>query len=371
MWDMFSSCKQKVGGDLSTLNVAVIGGSIGGLAAANAFHRLGASVCVFEKSQSSFEERGAGMGFVDVALWQHLRGAPMIRRGKQASRDQGGFYYGDLWQFLYSGLPEGAVKFNHTVLDLGNDNMSPTIDGEVFDIAIIADGGWSALRQYVTGNKEPDYAGYVIWRARVDAEDLPEFKDFGIFKNGIYDTIILPIPTSKGRNYIMGGVFVATPEDEVVHPGQGENRHVSINDKAEIADWFLPFFRKVFEEHANGELVRFFEVAARKGKITPGPLYEFVTDRIVNGRIVLIGDAAHMASPRTASGAHTAVLDAVALFEAFANVGAGDVDGALKTYDQEALPRAKQLYRRSREVSREFVPPGGKKMIQSPASLSH
>jgi len=40
------------------LRVAVVGGSIGGLAAARVFHRLGASVKVFEKSPSSFEGRG-------------------------------------------------------------------------------------------------------------------------------------------------------------------------------------------------------------------------------------------------------------------------------------------------------------------------
>jgi 2-polyprenyl-6-methoxyphenol hydroxylase-like FAD-dependent oxidoreductase len=361
--------------NFSGLNVAVIGGSLGGLAAANAFHRLGASVQVFEKFQHSFEQRGAGLGFVDVALWQHLRGAQMIRRGRQASRSQGGFFYGDLWQFLYAGLPEGCVKFNYTVQDLGEDTMRPTIDGTVFDIAIVADGGWSSLRHYVVGSKQPEYAGYVIWRARVDAEDLPGYTDFGIWKNGIYDTIVLPIPASNGPDYIIGGVFVATPEDEIVKPATGSSRHISASGQAKKVkgdtDWFLPFYHQMFGGYENGELARFFEAAAAKGKLTPDPLFEFVADKTVAGRIVIIGDAAHMASPRTASGAHTAVLDAVGLLDAFLNARAGDVDGALKAYNDEAVLRAKQLYQRSREVSRQFVPPGGKGRVRSPAGLVH
>jgi hypothetical protein len=39
----------------------------------------------------------------------------MLRRGRQATRQQGVFYYSDLWKFLYSGLPEGAVRFGHAV----------------------------------------------------------------------------------------------------------------------------------------------------------------------------------------------------------------------------------------------------------------
>ena len=40
------------------LRGAIVGGSIGGLATARVFHRLGASVRVFEKSPTSFEGRG-------------------------------------------------------------------------------------------------------------------------------------------------------------------------------------------------------------------------------------------------------------------------------------------------------------------------
>ena len=65
---------------------------------------------------------------------------PMMRFGQRASRQQGAYFYGDLWQYLFEGLPEGCVKFGHAVEDLGGDNMHPIIEGQVFDAVIIADG---------------------------------------------------------------------------------------------------------------------------------------------------------------------------------------------------------------------------------------
>merc|ERR1712046_451360 len=83
--------------------------------------------------------------------------------------------------------------------------------------------------------------------------------------------------------------------------------------------------------------------------------------------IVLVGDAAHMATPRTGSGADTAVLDALGLWEAFSSTGMDDVDHALRTYDFEAVRRAKELYWHSCALSQQFLPPGGVKAVkQSP-----
>jgi 2-polyprenyl-6-methoxyphenol hydroxylase-like FAD-dependent oxidoreductase len=204
--------------------VAVIGGSLGGLAAANVFVQLGWEVQVFERSQTTFESKGHGLGFVDVALWEDLRGVQMIRRGRQASREQGAFYYGDLWRFLHAGLPEHTLRLGQTVADLGDDSNHPVVANQAYDLCVVADGGWSGLRHYVTGT-QPEYAGYIVWRGRVDADQVPGFKSFGVFKNGVYDTIILPLSPDDGRNYIVCGFFVATPEAEISRPDAGTSRH--------------------------------------------------------------------------------------------------------------------------------------------------
>ena len=354
----------------SPLSVAVIGGSIGGLAAATAFIRLGASVRVFEQAPGPFVGRGGSIGYCDVGLWQRLRGARMIRRGVQASRAQGAFIYGDLWQFWYEGLPKGTVTFGTTVTDLGSAER-PTINGETFDLAVIADGGWSRLRARYFGPDEPEYAGYQVWRFRVDASAVPNFAAEGMYSatdGSHYDTILLGVAGNDGRDYIMGGTAVACPEEEVVRPGAGVARQLAgdaTTPAAAVPSWFLPFYREKFGQYARGELYRVMEAAARVGKISALPQYEFAARRVVSGRLVLIGDAAHMASPRTASGAHTAVLDAAALYEAFrpaaANkwVGGADVvDAALAAYEPSAINRAQSLYARSLEVSAPMCAPG-------------
>ena len=142
------------------MNVAVVGGSLTGLAAANVFHRLGVSVTVFERFARPLHDRGSSLGFVDVQLWEYIRGQRMTRMGVQAHRSQGAYYYGDLWKFLYEGLPEGCVRFNQVIHDLGVDPMKPTIHDQVYDAVIVADGGFSSLRKFVTGDdKQPEYAG--------------------------------------------------------------------------------------------------------------------------------------------------------------------------------------------------------------------
>ena len=108
------------------------------------------------------------------------------------------------------------------------------------------------------------------------------------------------------------------------------------------------------------------ESAARKGKIARLAQFEFAASKVVSGRIVLVGDAAHMASPRTASGAHTAVLDGHGLLDAFSQVmdssgsNGGDwgaaVDLALSKYGPLGLSRAQQLVQRSIQVSTPLLP---------------
>ena len=337
------------------MHVAIVGGSLAGLAAAVALNRLGILVSVFEKFPRGFEQRGSSLGFVDVPLWEHLRGIPMVRLGRRAHREQGAYYYGDLWKFLYNGLPEGCVKFGHTVTDLGDDEMHPTIDGKVYDVVIIADGGFSSLRRYVNGvEKQPEYAQQVIFRAKLEAKDYPgHFDGEGAYTEGKYFLIALNVALCDGRKFIMGGVGVGVPENEIAPPVAGANRHAEISEQTELPDWFMPLIRRTFAHHAGGQVLRWLELCASKGKITPQPLYEFMADQVVKGRILMIGDAAHMASPRTAAGAHTGILDAVGLLDAFSrHAGAENIDEAIRAYAPGGLQRAKDLYRRSKEVSR-------------------
>jgi 2-polyprenyl-6-methoxyphenol hydroxylase-like FAD-dependent oxidoreductase len=381
--------------------VAIIGGSLGGLAAAHALHQTGWLVDVYERATGPLQNKGSGLGFVHVPAWEALIHKTMMRRNRRASRDLGAFYYGDLWKFLYDGLPKDdgiVVKFGKTITELNNDggknlnesfdqqkqqkNSNIMVDGVSYDLVILCDGGFSALRKYVLGNMndvnvdsaQPIYAGYVVWRGSIAESSLSKDVLFdieeGVYKNGIYDTIVLKMAKDNGENLWMIGSMVATPEDEVSmywnqqkdgmsRQNQDDEGTVSTPTQsapAVVPEWFLQHFKTNFN-HVPG-LVPLMECMVQNGEIKAHPQYEFGAKQVSRGRVILLGDAAHMASPRTAVGAHTAILDALALREAF-DTHRENIDDATALYSQGGVDRAQALYARSREVSHQFIPSGG------------
>ena len=160
------------------MSIAVVGASLGGLSAANVLHRLGHQVTVFEVFPSGFQERGGALGNVDVDLLSEIRGGGGPD-GRLQVRGHGHFY-GDLWSFLYDGLPEGTVKFGSEVLGVrhappGDTRNKPELlvadDAYKFDLIVGADGGKSVVRQYVT-DQVPEYAGYTLWRGLCPTEGV-------------------------------------------------------------------------------------------------------------------------------------------------------------------------------------------------------
>ena len=183
-----------------------------------------------------------------------------------------------------------------------------------------------------------------------------------MYKNGIYDTIVLKMAKEDSDYWLMGS-FVATPEDELTEywnrARDGLSRQ-NMEDQRSVAapDWFHDHFLHNYQD------VPWLEKLAKhtleRGHMTPHPQFEFGASVVSRGRVLLVGDAAHMASPRTAVGAHTAVMDAIALSEAFEGVQTPrDIDEAIKMYDRGGVERAQALYSRSRQVSQQFLPEEG------------
>ncbi|CAJ1966757.1 unnamed protein product [Cylindrotheca closterium] len=380
--------------------VAIVGGSLGGLATANALQSTGRFqiIHVYERAPGPLDQKGSGLGYVNVAAWEALRNdeVPMMRRGRRAHRHQGSFYYGDLWKYLYQGLPPGTVRFGQTIekLTMNNNNDSDngrgstvSIDKEEYDLVVVSDGGFSKLRKYVLRDDalddnsnnncksphnnddyyqvEPEYAGYVVWRGAVSISKiplhiLPRIHE-GVYKNGIYDTILLRQAKDNGEDLWTMGTFIKTPEDEVDQywnkATDGTSRHGSINDnkKNVMPDWLIQHFTDHFSNTPG--LVELMECIRQHGEVSPHPQYEFGRiEKVHEGRVVILGDAAHMASPRTAVGAHTAILDALALKDSFEKEPPeSNIDAVLELYSHAGLRHARELYARSREVSSEFI----------------
>lgn len=295
------------------------------------------------------------------------------------------------------GVPSNTVTvhFGHAVDEIKGDIHTPMIGDTCYDLVVLANGGFSSLRRLVFQDEtassscssnlhnvvpQPEYAGYVVWRGEIPTSKFPAslLKDIeyleGVYKNCIYDTIVLKMAKDNGEDLWTFGTFIATPESELDQywdmERDGKARHHNdspIETPSSLPDWFLLHMQKYFD-HIPG-LVSLVEHIVQFGNLKPHPQYEFGNiDKVHNGRIVILGDAAHMASPRTAVGAHTAIQDALALRQAMSPLvqHAGDgsttqnldaaIDMALRMYSKAGVAHAQELYARTKEVSRQFVP---------------
>jgi len=331
------------------IRIAVVGASLGGLSAANVLSQLGFDVEVYEQFARGFEKRGGALGSVDLNLLQQIRGNDPD--GADRAIKGHGHFYGDLWDYLYQGLPSETVHFGtevQMIADAGSDRPALVIDSKAttYDIVIGADGGRSILRPYVT-RQQPVYSGYTVWRGLVPKQGIDGPPSGGRTVNGIrYETLGFPCAGPDGPLWNCG-VYMAMPQAEVAAPTH--NRQVASAIRY-IPDWFVPLTKALFGER-NAE---FWADCVKHGKVTPHPIWEFAADPAVAARIALLGDAAHLSSPRTGAGAYTAMVDAWALGTAF-GFFFYDTE-SIEIYTQDAVRRARALYDHSRRAGRAFAP---------------
>jgi 2-polyprenyl-6-methoxyphenol hydroxylase-like FAD-dependent oxidoreductase len=343
--------------NIQNMKVAVIGCSLGGLSAANVLNRLGFEVTVFEAFSEGFHNRGGALGSVDIQLLQTILPTGTI----QKRIHNHGHFYGDLWQYLYEGLPKSMVKFGVDIQEIVNsESLKPRlkIKGTLqeFDLIIGADGGKSTIRKYVT-DAVPQYSGYTLWRTLLSTDNIGYPPSGSKTINGIrYETLGFPFIGANQEPLWNCGVYMAMPESEVEKPTK--NRQVSTENFKQIPDWFLPFIDHLFDKPT----LKFWETAIQYGKVSAHPVWEFVSEKVVRNRILLLGDAAHMASPRTGAGAYTAMVDAVVLEAAFKQ--GKNIDESLKLYNRNTVDRGRELYNRSRQSASYFAP--GNRKIVSP-----
>lgn len=331
------------------LKIAIVGSSIGGLSAANVLNRLGFEVTVFEAFSSGFQNRGGALGSVVLQVLQTI-----LPKGTVQKRiSNHGHFYGDLWQYLFEVLPKSSIKFGVDIQEIHNpESLKPTVEiqgkRQEFDLVIGADGGKSTIRKYVT-DAVPQYAGYTLWRTLLSTDKINYPPSGSKTISGIrYETLGFPFIGANQESLWNCGVYMAMPESEVEKPTK--NRQVSTQNLKQIPNWFLPFIEHLFDKHT----LKFWETAVQHGKVSPHPVWEFAAEKVVNNRILLLGDAAHMASPRTGAGAFSAMVDAVVLETAFKQ--GKNIEESLKLYNQNTVDRGKELYNRSRKSASYFAP---------------
>ena len=176
---------------MATRRALVIGGSLGGLLAANLLRHAGWDVTVFERNAEDLTGRGAGISthpqLIDIL---HRVGIDFdesmgIRVDTVICLDKSGKTYletktartmsswGRLYRSLRDPLPAESYRLGMALREIEQDAGSVTAvfaDGARVrgDLLVGAAGGRSTVREQFLPEIEPNNAGYVAWRAMLE-----------------------------------------------------------------------------------------------------------------------------------------------------------------------------------------------------------
>jgi salicylate hydroxylase len=328
------------------LRVAIVGGGIGGLSAANALRRRGMDVTVFEQARA-LGEVGAGvfiypnslrqlerMGFSDAlaAVGAKVgRGSEYCRMdgtvvGPTLTTDSSGWngMYGmhraDLLNALASALPASSIRTDHRCTGFEQDEAVARLrfaNGESAeaDVVIAADGIQSVLQPHVVAPQPPEYSGVRAYRGLISREKLPQWRNEAhqVWMGDGKHFMVFPVRGGSLLNYVG---FVPTRTETVESwsaPG----------DRNELAASFQGW------DPVVTELLEKVETCFWWGLYDRRPLASWT-----RGRLALLGDAAHAMLPHLGQGANQAIEDGVALAVLLENCDAAEIPAMLKRYEQ-------------------------------------
>ena len=354
-----------------TLRVGIVGGGIGGVALARALALRGIEAHVFERA-SAFGEIGAGVqmtpnaakvlralglgdelqriGFLPNAMvgrnWQDARELFRTPLREVCPRLFGADFWhvhrADLHAILCSGIPANRVRFNVActgVTQEGDVAVAHFADGSRFeaDLIVGADGIHSAVRGALWGETGSRFTGHMCWRALVpvDQHPLPFVSPDASFWMGPKAHIV--------TYYVKGGAAVNI---------------VAVNESSGwVAEsWTEPSTREELLAAYAGwheNIVQLFQ-RTDKQQIFKWGLFD--RDPMVQwsqGRVTLLGDAAHPMLPFLSQGAAMAIEDAYVLAAALGHFG-GNLGAALQAYEVERRPRTARVQLEARERGRTY-----------------
>ena len=337
------------------LRVLVVGGGIGGLAAAIALVRAGHEVEVFERTPA-LGEVGAGLSLWTNALraLDALGVLPRLRAQAMADvvgairtwdgrtishvpleplrRELGQMclivHRAELQTTLVEALGAQRIRLGASCVAVEQDASAvracfaggDTAEG---DVLIGADGLHSVVRATLHGASPPRYAGYTAWRGVVPFEQGRLLIGESWGRGARFGQL----PMTGGRVYWFG----VENAPEGARAPEGEKAHL------------LHLFR---EWHSPiGALIEATDESAilRNDICDRPPLAVWG-----RGRITLLGDAAHPMTPNLGQGACQALEDAVALGAAL--TGCGRPAQGLRAYESRRTARANAILVQSRRL---------------------
>ena len=296
------------------LQVAIIGGGIGGLFTANALRAEGLDVSVYEQAPA-LGEVGAGVYMTPNSVRQMQRiglGEAVEKWGARVGfksrylRDDGseiapvqvtdsvgwnatfGMHRADLVGMLADNLPKGVVQTGHRATGYEGDGARGRVsfaNGNVVeaDVVVAADGIHSELRKAVVPPAPPVFSGSIAYRGLVPIEKVPDWPtDTWLMWLGAgRHFLTFPVRAGQMINYV--GFVPADKETKESWTAAGDPDAL----RAEFAGW----------DERVGHLLQAVEMTFRWALYDREPLPVWT-----KGRLTLLGDAAHPMLPHLGQG---------------------------------------------------------------------
>jgi 2-polyprenyl-6-methoxyphenol hydroxylase-like FAD-dependent oxidoreductase len=361
-------------------DIAIVGGSLAGLATGISIARLGLPVTIFE--QFAGEERGGtGLG-VERSLISELTGsdATVDTNVPALAVVDEGYRETSTWLVIYRWLraiadsvPGLTIHEDTRVEDISSTDQMAHVSGPRVEasaaLAIGADGYRSVARRAVSPEHPfAPYGGFIIWRALVEESWLPksllEHRSLGGGRLPYRNTarlVVYRVPgpngeTAPGRRSITLAWYDASRTQWLRDHAylDGEEVMGSVPASA-IDDELRGQLLSLATSRWRGAAGEIIATALQRRVLFGTPLAEYLPDRLVAGRVGIVGDAAHVASPMVGAGFASGLEDGLALRTAI--VHAGGTSGragaqALKVYEQLRLEPNRLRVRESLAATR-------------------
>ena len=321
----------------------VRGGSLGLAAGARVLQRLGLG-----EELAAVSNQGKGMNY--FAQGQKLSSLPVP--GYFAMRS-------DLQRILVKSLPPEIIKLGHKLVDIVEDEDKVRLSFESgatdsADVVVASDGIHSFVRQRVFGPDQPIFTGF---RVLYSVSSKP----------------IRPDPKMANMHWLESeGVGFAVLD---VTAGQGSRRHdicaVIMGSEEPVTDrWDSTLVRERFAELARraapdhkvlGRAVANADVCFDWGVYQQPSRSSWIS---AQGRVVLLGDAAHATAPFMGQGANMAIHDAWCLSRVLLNKRLSLREG-LRLYEASRKPYCEDVVSTSSKVGQMVTATGLKAKVRN------
>ena len=270
----------------------------------------------------------------------------------------------DLLSVLQDALGAAPLRLNQRCTDVQplGDAVELHFQGrdgshyrERADAVIGADGIHSAVRKAVAPEAQARFSGLCAFRCLVPAAAAPPMA-------------LRPVQTlwlGPGRHLVHYPISAGRLVNIVAIVPAGEWQSESWTADGDVLDLQQAFSGWDAHEHRLHALLAAATETKRWALVDRTPL-----PRWTDGRISLLGDAAHPMLPFFAQGAAQAIEDAAVLADCLAGVAAEQVPQALQRYEARRRPRASQVQAmsRGREIRNHL--PDGPEQVERDAAFA-